>query len=294
MPKDDSASSRKRLVETPVFILSPMRSGSTLLRVVLNSHSMIRAPHELHLRTLEVHFTEFYTQLAVEKLGLDKSELEYLLWDRLLHYELTCSGKQIIVDKTPGNALIWRRLRECWPKARYIFLLRHPASVLTSMLECSRDLAGDLALKQRVRGHAQLAGTAALRPSELRPSEPRPRMDHPPGADEARERMTQLVLEHIHGVDEAMRELPGLTVRYEDLVGQPDQVTRSICAWLGVLWEPQMLDYGNYEHGGFEAFIGDFTAKIRSGTISAARPLPEADEVPELLREACTTWGYLS
>lgn len=289
MLKNDGASSPQRLVEAPVFILSPMRSGSTLLRVLLNSHSMIRAPHELHLRTLEVHFTEFYTKLAVEKLGLDKSGLEYLLWDRLLHHELMASGKQIIVDKTPGNALIWRRLRECWPQARYIFLLRHPASVLTSMLECSRELAGSLALKQQVRSHAQLAATAASRPSELGP-----RPDHASGADEARNRMTQLVLEHIRGVDAAMRELPGLCVRYEDLVGQPDQVTRNICTWLGVRWEPQMLEYGSHEHGGFEPFVGDFTAKIRSGTIGAARPMPAAGDVPESLRAACSAWGYVS
>jgi Sulfotransferase family len=286
MPKDATASSR--LVETPVFILSSMRSGSTLLRVVLNSHSMIRAPHELHLRTLEVHFTEFYTTLAVEKLGLNKTELEYLLWDRLLHRELICSGKQIIVDKTPGNALIWRRLRECWPKALYIFLLRHPASVLTSMLESSRELAGDVTLKQRVREQAQLANTAALRPSELGPR------TGLAGADDARNRMTQLVIEHIRGVDDAMRELPGLTVRYEDFVQYPERVTRDICAWLDVGWEPQMLDYGNHEHGGFDAFIGDFTAKIHSGTICAPRPLPADGDVPEILREACVTWGYLS
>jgi len=39
-----------RLVAAPVFILCTLRSGSTLLRVLLNSHSQIHAPHELHLR----------------------------------------------------------------------------------------------------------------------------------------------------------------------------------------------------------------------------------------------------
>ncbi|XDO64283.1 sulfotransferase [Streptomyces sp. RLB1-33] len=44
-----------RLVDSPVFVLSSVRSGSTLLRVLLNSHSQIRAPHEMHLRTVHVH-----------------------------------------------------------------------------------------------------------------------------------------------------------------------------------------------------------------------------------------------
>src|SRR5690625_2515261 len=33
-----------RQVDSPVFVLSPVRSGSTLLRMLLNSHSRIRAP----------------------------------------------------------------------------------------------------------------------------------------------------------------------------------------------------------------------------------------------------------
>ncbi|MFC7591929.1 sulfotransferase [Nonomuraea antimicrobica] len=46
-----------RLVKSPVFVISPVRSGSTLLRMLLNSHSRIRAPHELHLRTIGVELT---------------------------------------------------------------------------------------------------------------------------------------------------------------------------------------------------------------------------------------------
>ena len=43
-----------RLVAAPVFILCTLRSGSTLLRVLLNSHSQIHGPHELHLRYVSV------------------------------------------------------------------------------------------------------------------------------------------------------------------------------------------------------------------------------------------------
>jgi hypothetical protein len=130
-----------RLVTSPVFILSPVRAGSTLLRVLLNSHSQICAPPEMHLQTVQVRFTEFYTAPAVEALGLDKPELEHLLWDRLLHRELVRSGKQVIVDKTPGNAIGWRRLGQAWPEARYIFLIRHPANILASMNSAPHGLS---------------------------------------------------------------------------------------------------------------------------------------------------------
>lgn len=123
-----------RLVESPVFILSPVRSGSTLLRVLLNSHSRIRAPHEMHLRTLHVHMDRDFTADAMKGLKVDRHELEHLLWDRVLHLELERSGKEIIADKTPPNTLIWPRLHRCWPDARYLFLLRHPGAVVTSLV----------------------------------------------------------------------------------------------------------------------------------------------------------------
>lgn len=125
---------RDRLVPSPVFILSSIRSGSTLLRCILDTHSRIRAPHELHLADLEVKLTSRYVELAMEVSNLPQQEIEHLLWDRLLHRELALSGKDIVVDKTPGNLLLWRRLSECWPEARFIFLLRHPLSILQSAI----------------------------------------------------------------------------------------------------------------------------------------------------------------
>jgi hypothetical protein len=72
-------------------------------------------------------------------LELGRSELEHLLWDRILHLELARSGKEIIADKTPANTLVWRRLHECWPNARYLFLLRHPGAVMTSLVNRRSD-----------------------------------------------------------------------------------------------------------------------------------------------------------
>ncbi|MFJ4617666.1 sulfotransferase family protein [Streptomyces sp. NPDC088812] len=128
-----------RLVESPVFVLSSVRSGSTLLRVLLNSHSRIRAPHEMHLRTLHVRLTRGFTAAAMKELELDKAELEHVLWDRVLHLELTRSGKDVIVDKTPPNSLIWPRLHRCWPDARFVLLLRHPGAIVASLTSRRTD-----------------------------------------------------------------------------------------------------------------------------------------------------------
>ncbi|WP_320782877.1 sulfotransferase [Streptomyces sp. CRN 30] len=143
-----------RLVESPVFVLSSVRSGSTLLRVLLNSHSRIRAPHEMHLRTLRVHLSRPFTSKAMRALELDREELEHVLWDRVLHLELVRSGKDLIVDKTPANALVWPRLNRCWPEARRIVLLRHPGAVVAS-LTARRTAPDPAAVRAEVLDYAE-------------------------------------------------------------------------------------------------------------------------------------------
>lgn len=240
--------SARRLVPDPVFVLSSVRSGSTLLRVLLNSHPKIRAPHEMHLRTLSVNLTKPYTAKAMSELGLDQRELEYLLWDRIMHRELVRSGKQVIVDKTPGNAGVWERLHEGWPQARYLFLLRHPASMVSSLINGRPDRDLDATVRE--------------------------------------------VRTYVDAVEAARTHLDGLTVRYEELTEKPEQVTREVCAYLGVEWTAKMLDYRKGDHGPFVPFIGDWSDNIKSGKIQKARPLPEPEDVPPALRDITRAWGY--
>ncbi len=118
-----------------MFIIAPVRSGSTLLRMMLNAHSQLHAPHETHFRRLEVHFATGLAEKSLAALGLGRGDAEHLLWDRLLHRELAKSGKTFLVEKTPGNAFVHERIAACWPDARFVFLLRHPASVARSWHE---------------------------------------------------------------------------------------------------------------------------------------------------------------
>lgn len=144
-----------RLVPSPVFVLSPARSGSTLFRVILNSHSQICAPHEMHLRYVRVRVEDKdYAREAIRRLGLDEPGLEHLLWDRLMHRELTRKGKRIFVDKTPGNGAQWARLHQAWPEARFIFLIRHPAVILDSLVRARPDL-GTLRHQRMVLAYAE-------------------------------------------------------------------------------------------------------------------------------------------
>ena len=237
-----------RLVPAPVFVLCTLRSGSTLLRVLLNSHSQIHAPRELHLRYISVGLDQTWSQRSMGESGLDEETLEYLLWDRLLHRELAGTGKRIVVDKTPNNVFIADRLRECWPEARFIFLLRHPAAIARSRRALLPEDADDDANVDLIRRYC-------------------------------------LTLELARQTHE------GLTIRYEELTTDPEPVTRRICDFLGVAYEPSMLGYGDFDHGSFRSGIGDYSDKIRSGRVQSPEPPPAI--VSEALREACERWGYL-
>jgi len=136
-----------RLIQAPVFVICTLRSGSTLLRVLLDSHSQIRSPHELHLRYVSVHFDQKWSERSMKELGLDTRAADYLLWDRILHRELTASRKSIIADKTPNNVFIVDRLREAWPDARFIFLLRHPGAIARSREKYKGEGADELIIK---------------------------------------------------------------------------------------------------------------------------------------------------
>lgn len=127
-----------RLLTRPVFIMSSVRSGSTMLRVMLNSHSKICAPHELHLTSVQVNVRGGAVR-GMHAIGLDRIQLEHLLWDRIMHRELTREGKHILVNKTPTSVFHWRRLLECWPDARFIYLLRHPAATAQSWTRAKPD-----------------------------------------------------------------------------------------------------------------------------------------------------------
>jgi hypothetical protein len=239
-----------RLVEAPVFVMCTLRSGSTLLRVLLNSHSKIHAPHEIHLRYISVSLDKKWSERTMKEMGLDGDRLRYLLWDRILHRELATSGKPIIAEKTPNNVFIPDKLRECWPDARFIFLLRHPAAIAESR-------------KNWFKGN-------------------------PDNYDE--EQNHDLIRRYCEALEECRQNYDGITVRYEELTEDPATVTKQICEFLGIEWEPAMLEYGQHDHGRYKSGLGDWSDNIKSGEVQKAKPPPP--ETPEPLRAIAAKWGY--
>jgi hypothetical protein len=238
-----------RKLKQPTFVLSTVRSGSTLLRLLLDSHSQIHAPHEMHLNAMRVEIGGKYGIKALSEVKLDSDEMQFVLWDWYLHRQLASTGKRLLVNKTPSDVWITDKILECWPDARFIFLLRHPVSVARSR--------------------------SALRPQD------RPEQNY------------KRILKYGEAVEAARQSLPGHTVRYEDLASDPAGETQKLCAFLGVDWEPTMLEYGTFSHGKLRAGLGDWKDNIKTGTVQPPKPLPARDEIPPELLPLAIAWGYV-
>ena len=182
--------------------------------------------------------------------GLRRGRDRYLLWDRILHRELAGSGKSIIVDKTPNNVFIPELIREAWPDARFIFLLRHPAAIAESRKNWFK------------------------------------------GDNYNEEENHDLIRRYCESLEDCRQNYDGITVRYEDVTDDPARETKRICEFLGIDWEPEMLEYGKKDHGRYKSGLGDWSDNIKSGEVQKAKPAPP--ETPEPLRPIAAKWGYLT
>jgi amino acid adenylation domain-containing protein len=144
-----------------VFILSPPRSGSTLLRVMLGAHPRLFAPPELQLlnfntlrdrrAALSSPRDDFWLQGTVravmQALRCDVGEASDIV-ERCEEQDMSVKdfyrflqdalGDVALVDKTPTYSLDVRtltRAEEDFEGARYLHLVRHPSSVITSFDE---------------------------------------------------------------------------------------------------------------------------------------------------------------
>jgi hypothetical protein len=153
-----------RLLKAPAFVLCSVRSGSTLLRVLLDSHSRIHAPQELHLRDLAVRVKTDYAAKALAEIAIDEEQLRFLLWDRLLHRELTAAGKSLLVNKTPNDVFVADLIARCWPDARYIYLLRHPGAIARSRQHTRPQDSAERNARMVLRYGNALEAARAVRP----------------------------------------------------------------------------------------------------------------------------------
>lgn len=139
--------------ENLIFLISTPRSGSTLLMRILNATQQICSRPEPHLMPPLAHlgfwetvekapFDQLQAQMAMRELvaALPEGEDDYYeacraycdsLYQKIHNISLQ-ADERYFLDKTPANALVLPFLMKVYPKAKYIFLTRHPAAIFSS------------------------------------------------------------------------------------------------------------------------------------------------------------------
>jgi amino acid adenylation domain-containing protein len=226
----------KRKNPPALFVLSPPRSGSTLLRVMLGGHPKLFAPPELELlgfATLRERREAFAGRDAFRLEGLVRAVMEIEAcgpeeaerWIAELEAAGASTaeaygrlqerlGGRLLVDKTPTYGWDLETLRaaeELFEAPRYVHLVRHPHGMIHSFEEARLD---------EIFFHRE----------------------HPFSRRELAELLWVVshrnVLEHLRGVP-AERQT---TLRFEDLVRDPETALGEVCDLLGLKLHPAMLE----------------------------------------------------
>jgi hypothetical protein len=219
----------------PIFLIGAPRSGSTLLARMLGAHSAVFAPAEPHLMPplahLGVHervdqapYDPVITQQGLRHFVslLPEGEADWLAalrlaTDRLYDRALATSGRTRFLDKTPAYALVLDFLAKLYPDAKYLVLTRHPIAVWSSYVDSFFD-----------------------------------------GDAEAAHARNPVLERYVPAIARFLRERPVAlhAVRYEALVSDPEAELRRICEFLGLPFEPGMVEYGRSEEAAPKAGRG--------------------------------------
>lgn len=131
--------------DRPVFIVSPPRSGSTLLFETLagapglytiggESHGRVEGMPELHPAAGAWQSNQLGIDAATPEVVAElRARFDEALRDR--EGSPAPPGRVRMLEKTPKNALRIPFLRRVFPEAQFIYLYRDPREVLSSMIE---------------------------------------------------------------------------------------------------------------------------------------------------------------
>lgn len=196
-----------------VFVCGALRSGTTLLRLMINDHPGLSNPGEMDFlfepppmkdgrRDMAAYARELAYNRVIEKLALK--------FDQTLDYpDQVCAFVRQL--RTPGKRLSinihrhFDRIPGIFPAARYVHLLRDPRDVAKSSIGMG------------------WAGNAYHG------------VDHWIASERDFEKLAAIVpARRIH------------RMRNEDLVRAPERELAGLCAFLGVAYDPLMLDYPSH------------------------------------------------
>lgn len=223
------------LKEKPIFVIGAERSGTTLLMVMLGAHPRIAVPEvgwlfprfypflhtygdlnkEENLRTLadEMLFglnrhlwgMDLNPRTAVDELLAEVKEKSFAGVYCAMHemFARKNGNKPRWGQKTPHNLYFVGPIKECFPNAQFIFIVRDGRDASSDYLESSFGPTNIFAAAEswKLCQNAVKPWREKLSPEEW------------------------------------------LDIKYEDLVREPEATLRKVCTFLGEEFDPVMLDF---------------------------------------------------
>lgn len=226
------------MLKSPFFIVGCGRSGTTLLRTILNHHPKVAIPLESlfiidylrsgsrvppeklrELMTMEFEISEWGMRVTSGDLK-DCTTAKELI-DKVHDLYAAKHGKVIWGQKVPRFVRFGDLLKSNYPRAKFIHLIRDPRAVVSSLI--------------RSNVHRSNAYYASLRWLK----------DVRAGLD-LKERYAEDVLE----------------VRYEELVKRPKGTTERVCSFLGLDFDPAMLSYHKTNRSEYSSYYSKVHNKL--------------------------------
>lgn len=246
------------MANDPLFILGTERSGSNLLRLILNSHSRIAVPHPPHIvryfAPLEPLYGDLTNEAAFRRLV---SDILRLLDTHIYQWDIPIDIEAIVREATPRSAFgvyvaLYEQYRAHGNKARWgckstfmvdhvpEILARFPDARLIFLVRDPRDVA--VSSKKSVFSHFHPYYTAQLWRDQQAAG--------------------------LHWLDTLPKEQLHL-VHYEQLVADPEGAVRALCAFLDEPFEPGMLRF-------FETDEARKSASLSESWQNTGRPVSRA------------------
>ncbi len=138
----------------PVFVLCNARSGSTLLRFLLDAHPDLACPPETNLPAMAVQLATVWSLIEGAPLSPERGDEPPVIpeeaiagvrrtMDEMTNSYLMRRGKRRYCDKSLGTARFAELLLRVYPEAKFLCLYRHPMDVIASGIEaCPWGLNG--------------------------------------------------------------------------------------------------------------------------------------------------------
>jgi hypothetical protein len=254
----------------PIFIVGCHRSGTSLLRRIIDSHSLIACPPESKFVLPLVRvLRDDQAMRALASMGYERDAFVESLGRYIDSFFLgyaTVKGKPRWADKTPNYVDCLPELWEMFgPSARFVLLVRHG-------LDVAYSLAGGHRRYPAIAEQVEQAGG-----------------DRPIGA-------ARFWRDQNAKLDGFRHEYPDacFMLRYEDVTADPIPILHKLFSFLDEPWEPDVIHHERFPH---DAGIEDPEARRSKGIgrrvgASAAWPQELRDKLVSEMKPILETLGY--